>query len=210
MIRELDILNTHIPEDHELFGVPYPGSYMIGKHGRVFDKSFFAEHGTRESVNDMLQESFRVEDLERGEVQVVTTPHLTARAYFASPTIRARQVTVLTVEISLTDGMHVNGRSLPAGYISVELSLEDSENLLLERVDYPEPEEMYLEPLGERLPVYSGELVIKAHCIGVRREQSGELKGAVKLRYQACDERQCYLPQVVTFPIHLQYLHHVR
>ena len=210
MIREFGILNTHMPEGHEWFGVPYPGTYMIGKDGRVFDKSFFAEHGTREPVNDMLRESFRVERLDRGEVQVVTTPHLTARAYFSSPTIRARQVTVLTVEISLTDGMHINGRSLPEGYIPVELSLEDSENLLLERVDYPEPEEMYLEPLGERLALYSGRLNIKAHCTGVRRGQAEELEVAAKLRYQACDDRECYLPRTVTLPLHLQYLQHVR
>ena len=103
VIQEFGILNTHIPKDHKWFGVPYPGTYMIGNDGLVFDKSFFAEHGTRESINDMLQESFRVEDLEHGEVQVVTTPHLTARAYFASPTIRPSQLTVLTVEILLAD-----------------------------------------------------------------------------------------------------------
>ncbi len=183
---------------------------MVGRDGRVFGKSFFAEHGTRESVNDMLQEGFRVEDLERGEVQVVTTPHLTAQAYFASPTVRARQVTVLTVEISLTDGIHVNGRSLPEGYVPLELSLEDDEHLLLERVDYPEPAETYLEPLGETLPVYSGRLEIKARCIGVRRDREEEFEVAAGLRFQACDDRECYLPQTVIFPLHLQYLEHVR
>ena len=210
MIREFGILNAQVPEEHEWFGIPYPGSLMIGKDGRVFDKSFFAEHGTRESVNDMLQESFRVEDLERGEVRVVTTPHLTAEAYFASPTVRARQVTVLTVEISLADGIHVNGRSVPEGYIPVELSLEDGDGLLLERVDYPEPEEIYLEPLRETLPVHSGRLEIKARCIGVRRDQAEEFEVAAKLRFQACDDRECYSPQTVSFPLHLQYLQHVR
>ena len=141
MIRDFGILNTHIPEDHDDFGVPYPGTYMIGEDGLVFSKSFFAEHGTRESINAMLQESFTAEDLDHGEVQVVATPHLTARAYFASPTIRPRQFTTLTVEVSLANGIHVNGRPLPEGYIPVELTLDGSDGLLLDRVDYPEPEE---------------------------------------------------------------------
>ncbi len=182
---------------------------MIGEDGLVFDKSFFAEHGARESINDMLQESYRVRDLERGEIQIVTTPLLSARAYFASPTIRPRQLTVLTVEGSVTDGVHINGRSVLEGYIPVELSLNTGD-LVLERVDYPEPEEMYLEPLGETLPVYSGDFVVKAYCMGVRRDQVGEFEVAAKLRYQACDERECYLPQTLTFPLHLRYLQHVR
>ena len=210
VIRQFGILNAHMPEDHEWFGVPYPGTYMIGSDGLVIDKSFFAEHGTRESINDMLQDSFRVEDLERGEIQVITTPQLTARAYFASPTIRPRQFTVLTVEISLANGMHVNGRPLPEGYIPVELSLDEGDGVILDSVVYPEPEEMYLEPLDERLPVYSGQLEIKARCLGVRRDQAEEIEVAANLHYQACDDHECYLPQTITFPLHLQYLQHVR
>ena len=81
VIRGFGILNTHIPDDHKWSGVPYPGTYMVGDDGLVFS-NFFAEHGTRESVNDMLQEDFQVQEMERGEVQVATSPDLTARAYF--------------------------------------------------------------------------------------------------------------------------------
>ena len=210
VIREFGILNADIPNDHEWFGVPYPGTYMIGNDGLVIEKSFFAEHGTRESVNDMLQEGFSVEDVERGEAQTVTTPHLTARAYFASPTIRPRQVSVLTVEMLLADGIHVNGRPLPEGYIPLELSLRDAKGVILDRIDYPEPEEMYLEALGEKLPVYTGRVEIKARCLGVRREQPEEIEVVAHLRYQACNDQECYLPQTITFPLRLQYQHHTR
>ena len=64
LIRKLGILNTHIPEDHKWYGVPYPGTYMIDSDGVVFEKSFFASHGVRESVNDMLQEEYGAEDIE--------------------------------------------------------------------------------------------------------------------------------------------------
>ena len=208
MIQEFGILNTNIPQDHEWFGIPYPGVYMIGKDGLLFDKSFIADHSIRESVNDMLQESFRVEDLERGEIQAVTTPHLTARAYFASPTIRRGQLVVLTVEISLADGMHIYGRPLPEGYIPVELTLDGSEDLLLDRVAYPEPEEMDLEALGERLPVYTGQLEIKAHCLGGNKDQKEIFQVTARLRYQVCNDRECYLPQTLTLSLPLQFLPH--
>jgi len=210
VIQEFGILNTCIPQDHVRFGIPYPGTYMVGEDGRVVEKSFFAAHRTRESINDMLQETFRVEDIDRGEIQVVTTPDLTARAYFASPTVRHRQYTVLTVEISLNDRIHVNGRPLPEGYIPVELTLDGGEDLALDHVEYPEPEEIFLEALDEKLNVYTGRFQIKGRCLGLSAEQDGEIAISASLHYQACDDNECYFPETLTFPLRLRYLQHVR
>ena len=44
VINELGILNTHIPEHHEWYGVPYPGFFMVDRDGVVFEKSFINEH----------------------------------------------------------------------------------------------------------------------------------------------------------------------
>ena len=68
-------------------GVALANITLYGRDGRVFERSFFADYAERESVNDMLQESYRVLDLERGEVQTQVTPHLEARVYFSSPTL---------------------------------------------------------------------------------------------------------------------------
>jgi hypothetical protein len=209
VIQRFGILNAHIPEDHEWYGVPYPGTYMLGADGLVADKTFFAEHGTRESVNDMLQESFEIDELERGRLRVVTTPYLEATAYFASPTIRHRQYTVLTVEVSLADGTHVVAPSAPAGYIPVELSV-DADGLVAERTVYPTPEELEFETLGEKLPAYTGQFKIKAHCLGDRRAEEDTLRVDARLRYQACDDTTCYLPQTLDLPLSVQYVRHVR
>lgn len=208
VIRAFGILNTNIPEDHERYGVPYPGVYAVGQDGLVVDKSFIANHRIRESVNDLLHESFRVADLERGAAQVVTTPHLTARAYFTSPTIRKGQLTTLTVEISLADGLHVYGRPLPDGYIPVELTLDENEALSLSQVVYPAPDGAEVEALGERLPVYTGRLAIRARCLGESKDGAGKIQVAARLRYQACDDRECFLPESLTFVLPLDFLPH--
>ena len=206
VIRDFGILNTLIPKDHERFGIPFPGTYMIGSDGLVFEKSFIAAHLTRESVSGMLQESFRVGDPGRGEVSVVSGPEFKACAYLASPTISPRQLTMLTVEISLIDGVHIYGRPLPDEYVPVELTLDGEDVLIVDRVDYPEPEVMYLEALDETLPVYTGRLKIKAHCMGVKRGQGEKVEVSGALRFQACDDSQCFLPQTITFPLSLQCL----
>ena len=210
MIREFGIFNTQIPEGHKYFGVPFPGSYMVGPDGLVLDKAFFAEHRTRESVNDILQEGFGVNGLGHSEPHVVTTPHISARVYFASPTVRMRQWTVLTVELSLSEGIHVNGPGVPDGCVPVELELDGGDHLRLDRVDYPEPAEMRFEVLDETLPVYTGRLEFKGRCIGLDMREEREIEVEARLRYQACDDTQCYLPQTATFPLSLRFLSHVR
>jgi hypothetical protein len=117
-----------MPDDHDWYGIPYPGTYAVGEDGLVFDRSFIAGHGLRESVNDFLQESFKVSDVEGSEVQAVRTPHLEVKAWFASPTLRRAQLTVFTAEIDLADGLHVYGRPLPDGYIPIELTLDGGED----------------------------------------------------------------------------------
>ena len=164
------------------FGVPYPGTYMVGEDGRVIDKSFFADHRTRESVSDMLQESFSVLDVERGESRSFTTPHLEGHAYFASNTIRPSHLTMLTVEISIADGYHINGPEVPEGYVPLELALGENEGLVLEQAEYPEPQETYLDVLKERLPTYSDRIVIKAKCKSFRTDE-GTAQIPVRLSY---------------------------
>ena len=207
VIRTFGIFNDNIPAEHDWYGIPYPGTYMVGRDGRVFERSFFADHAERESVNDMLQESFRVVDLQRGEVQTIATSHLEARAYFSSPTLRPAQRTVLTVEIELTPGMHIYGRPLPKGYIPVEVSIRGGDLLSLLEVQYPAAAELRFEAIGETLPAYAGSVALKVHCLGKAREQQ-DARIEIQLRYQACDERECYLPQTLNFTLPLQILPH--
>jgi hypothetical protein len=104
----------------------------------------------------------------------------------------------------------VYGRPVSDEYAPVELSIAEGEHLAIDRVEYPAPEEMELEALDERLPVYTGDFAIKAHCMGTGKPDGKPLVVKAQLRYQACDDRQCYLPQTDEFELSLEYLPHVR
>ncbi len=207
VIRDYDIFNTHIPADHDWYGIPFPGTYMVDERGRVFDRTFFADHAVRESINNMLQESFRLADAECGEVQVVQTPHLRARAYFASPTLRPAQLNMLTVEIELRSDMHVYGHPLPDGYIPIELNVEESDGLQALDITYPQAQPLRFDLIDETLPAHAGTFTIKARCRGGRREE-GQIRVDASLRYQACDAQECYLPQTLHFDLPLKFMGH--
>ena len=110
-------------------------------------------------------------------------------------------------EVDLAEGMHVYGRPLPEGYIPIELSVDGGEALELVDVAYPRAGEISFEVIGESLPAYEGSLVIKATCSGTGREEENA-RVHVGLRYQACDSRECYVPQTVDFDLPVRVLPH--
>ena len=196
--------------------VPYPGFFMVDGDGVVFEKNFISEHWVRESVDNVLRDSFHVDGLEVGESQTVTTPYLTARAYFTSATIRIGQMTTIIVDVSPSDDVHVMGTSLPEGFIRLEFDLDEESGVRIERIDYPRPTETEIEVIGERLSVYFGQFQIKASCMVVKGGIMEALRGGdeeefnvnATLRFQACDNTQCYLPETLRFTLRLRLLPH--
>jgi DsbC/DsbD-like thiol-disulfide interchange protein len=206
VIDAFGIRNTNIPEDHDWYGVPLPGMYLVDEDGRVFDKHFAADHAVRESVNSALQERFAV-DIGHDGLVTAGAEGVTVRSWFSTPTIRRAQMTVLTVELNLAPGLHLYGRPLPAGYIPVELQVDGGEGLVVQQIAYPRARPRRFEVLDETLPAYENSVQLKAHCLGMARE--GTVDVSVTVRYQACDSTECYLPERLTFDMNLDVLGHV-
>lgn len=203
VIREFGILNTFVPEDHRRFGMPFPGSYTVDEHGTVFDKSFYADHAVRDSVFNMIQEKFEIQDTDRGTVQVVETSAARVSAWLSADTIRRGQVHTLTVEIQVREGLHIYGNPLPPGYVATTLTFEDLEDVQFDEVSYPDPRPVYLEALNESINVYEGMVVLKTQILSKRRES---FSVRAHLDIQACDDRTCLLPETVDLELPLEFL----
>jgi len=202
VIRDFGILNTLVPEDHRWFGVPLPGTYMVDEHSKVFDRSFYADHGIRDSVATMLHESFSITDAARGTVKVVETPSLKASAWLSADTVRRGQIHTLTVQLDIKPGYHIYGRPIADDYIATSLSFEPLDDVTIGHIDYPAPSHIHLPVLNESLNVYNGSIVIKV-SVRSRRRESFSL--AANLDYQACDDRECLLPDHLPSSLPLEY-----
>jgi signal transduction histidine kinase len=89
-IRRVGVLNTAVPEDDPVYGIPHPGSFLIQRDGRVFEKRFHSDIRVREpmgslllyfklkELNENLEQRVidRTRELEEAQVKLVETARL--------------------------------------------------------------------------------------------------------------------------------------
>ena len=125
------------------------------------------------------------------------TKHLRVSASASPGHVRPGQRIALTLDIELKPNMHVYAPSVE-GYIPIQWSMAPNAEIVAKPVVSPPPQMLHLEAIDETLPVYSGRFRLARD---VNIAAGSKLKGAVtiegSLRYQACDDRMCYVPKTV-------------
>ncbi|MAF11769.1 hypothetical protein CMK11_15085 [Candidatus Poribacteria bacterium] len=199
-IRAFGILNTSIAEDHEHYGLPRPGTYMIGEDGRVFDKTFYEGHNVRDATNDVLRDAFDIERAQMGPAATAVRPNARITASFASTTIRRAQSVVLTVSLDIKPGRRLYTSPGADGCERLEITLDGGDAVSLLEVEYPCPESAESG--------YGGRVTARATCRGINEDRDEEVNLTVRVRYQAYDERTRYTPEEAAIPLTLWFTPH--
>ena len=207
VIRDYGLLNEDIEPEHEWYGIPRPGAYLVAADGTVADKSFYESHQVRASAEDMLYRGFGVEYTDE-RTAALATPHLKACASFVGGSVRRQQVVRLAVRLDIGAGLHVYGSPLPEGYISLEITVRPHPALEIGAAQYPENSPFRFEALDETVPAYSGRVEVGFECRGVGDDRDEALEIDVELRYQACDDEQCFMPETLMLRVPLRFLPH--
>lgn len=206
-IRAFGILNDQIKEGQFGFGVPYPVSFLLTRDGKVQEKFYEPDYRERYTASDLLVTRFGVNGKMAGEAE---SKYLKLR--YSSGTARARggQHAALAVSIDLKPKMHVYAPGA-TGYLPIELKFKDSPAVQVLKAEYPKPKILYLKAIQEKVPVFENSFrVIQELKFGNFNQlkaasPDGKLVVEAEFKYQACDDRVCYLPQTVPlrweFPI---------
>ncbi len=112
-------------------------------------------------------------------------------------TVHAGEQVTLTLDVTLQPGMHVYAPGAE-GYIPVSWKLKDSKLYTAGDVVMPEAKTVYLPVIAEKAPVYEGHFQL-VRDVTIGPDANGKLAIEGTFRYQACDDRMCYLPE--TLPI---------
>jgi Thiol:disulfide interchange protein DsbD, N-terminal len=126
------------------------------------------------------------------------TRHLTITTSATPATAGPGQHVVLNVDVALKPKMHVYSPDQPKGqdYLPIALAITAGDGFRLEKPRYPSSEKFFFAPLKETQHVYSKPFRITQPIV-VTRDSASELTITGTVRYQACDDALCYVPQTV-------------
>jgi hypothetical protein len=107
----------------------------------------------------------------------------------------------LTLELRVNRGFHVNSNHpYDELLMPTTLRLNAPDGIMIANLKYPEGQDLVLPFMNnQKLNVYSGAFVVTADVRPARTVAFGteRVHGAVK--FQACDDRQCFPPRTVPF-----------
>jgi AhpC/TSA family protein/cytochrome c biogenesis DsbD-like protein len=199
IIRDLGILNETVEKTNPVFGVPHPGSFVLDSKGVIVAKYFEDDYRQRFTAADLLMHQFGVipaqakTDVQGKQLQ------LTAAASNATVTVGQR--VALTLDIELKPNMHVYAPGVE-GYIPIDWTMQDSDAGTVHEVSFPKSQMLHLPAIDETVPAYTGRFRLTrdvtfgaADKVKPLLDAAGHFTLEGTLRYQACDDRVCYIPQ---------------
>jgi len=199
IIRAFGILNESVKPGTAQYGIPYPGTFVVDPKGRVLSKYFEEDFRERVSASDILAGRFgEPAYASRATVEAkhvrLTTGASTSVAY---PGHRI----LLSLELDLKPGMHVYAPGV-TGYIPIDWKMEETGAAKARPSQYPPAQKVRLKVIKETALVYRGRVRITReitfgpeNALKPLVSPSGELVLKGSLRYQACDDLECYLPE---------------
>jgi hypothetical protein len=202
IIRSFDILNETTKPGTLTYGIPYPGVYIVDVTGKVVSKYFEDDYKDRVSTAAILAREFDAPIASAAGVS--ETKHLKVTTAASNDVARPGLRIALSVDIELKPNMHLYAPGV-RGYIPIGWQLEDGGPAAkLHPFKYPQSEKLRLEAIGETVPVYRGRVkIVREITFGQEAAlktlvtPTGELIIKGSFRYQACDDRTCYIPQDV-------------
>jgi AhpC/TSA family protein/cytochrome c biogenesis DsbD-like protein len=210
IIRAYDILNETTKPGTLTYGIPYPGVYVVDAQGRVAAKYFEEDYKDRVSTADILARQFGTSvDAARGAAE---TKHLQITTAASNDIARPGLRIALSLDVELKPGMHVYAPGVQ-GYIPIDWRLEEGGPAAKRHsFEYPRSEMLRLEAIGETVAVYRGHIRIHREITFGQEavlkpllSPAGEVIVKGSFRYQACDDRKCYVPQEVPLEWRFKY-----
>ena len=201
IIRAFGVINTHVPAGHLWYGVPFPGTFIVDQNGIVRSKYFEDSYRDRYSAPTILLREFGSPAGTRETA--VQTDHLELKYYATRDLARPNLRFTLIADFQLKPKMHVYAPGVQ-NYIPIRFELTPSPNYKALKPEYPKSENLYLPAIQELVSVYQGKFQVRQDVVMagndalqplLERDRTVKIRG--ELRYQACDDKICYLPQTI-------------
>ena len=179
-------------------GIPFPGTFMIDRQGRVTSRFFEDFYWERNTVsNIMLRTGTAGTPVQATQA---STQHLDVTAYASDASVAPGTRFSLVLDVIPKPGMHVYAPGKHQ-YRVISLNIAPQPGIRTTPLRYPASEIYHFVPLNERVPVYQKPFTLLVEAVpeatpDARKAFAGknELVISGMLEYQACDDKICYNP----------------
>lgn len=206
VIREYGIFNTEIePGDIPVYGVPFPGTYIVDEEGIVTEKFFYDTYKRRDGPESMIDSAVGNIQLDPNEPTAAFTDEgirVSATLHGAGGVLKQGSMRRLVVRFELGDGLHIYSDPVPEGMVPTTVTVDGPPGLVVQDAIVPPTGTLYLKGLDAPLQVWSGvvDIVIPVYpdatlLSEMRPLDELETTIDVHVRYQACDDETCLLPR---------------
>ncbi|HLI78969.1 MAG TPA: protein-disulfide reductase DsbD domain-containing protein [Candidatus Binataceae bacterium] len=106
----------------------------------------------------------------------------------------------VSADFIIGSGWHIYGKPISTDYVPTNITF-DKEMVAEQSIDFPKPEMMKFEALGQTLPVYKDKLHVGGD-VKLRRDlKPGDYQLSGKVEFQECSDTICKIPQSLPFAI---------
>ena len=206
VIRRYGILNREIARDAQagdvsMYGIPYPGTFVLDGDGRVVERFFeqrYQERFTASSMALRLGEPFDG----GGAGTEIDTRLIAARTHARRRRDRAREPLCARRRRHAQAG-HARLRARrPSVTGSSGCASTPLTTCARTPLEYPPSEQYHYDPLDETVPVYQQSFRLVQEVTVPMSEETAALSSVADgklviegtLEYQACDDEVCYIP----------------
>ncbi|MDA0301787.1 MAG: protein-disulfide reductase DsbD family protein [Chloroflexi bacterium] len=107
----------------------------------------------------------------------------------------------LYVRIDLDPGLHIYRAPVPEGFIPTEVTVRGPEGLVVDEAVYPDAHPFRVAGIPHEFQVMDGHVEIEVPLMWTLPDNTPDATTQVPLditvRYQACDDQQCFIPRTV-------------
>ena len=208
IIRLFDALNAEAAGVTK--GMAHPGFFYIDTQGVIREKFFETNYLDRFTPNEVIVKLFP--ELAEEVGQNIQAPHLQLSLAQSDHSVVPGNRVSLIAEIQLPENVHVYAPEVKS-YKPIVLAIQPSPAIVPATLTYPRSKVLHLEAIHENVPVFEGKFRIVQEVTVARSQdfirslgQGKSITVTGELKYQACDQRICYLPASVPLQWTLQVL----
>ena len=202
IIRSYGVLNGEATGMNK--GMVLPGYFFIDPSGVIREKFFEARdtYQIRYSANSVIGKLFP--ELSAQVAQSVAAPHIELDVTQSDRVVAPGSRITLSARVKLPAGIHVYAPGAQ-GYRITELKLLPSSDFSVVASRNPKSKSLFLPAIKETVPVYEGSFPVSYDLAIAYSPAFMESVGSDgrtlqiqgEFRYQACDDKLCFLPESI-------------